>query len=439
MIVRGLYYYERLQTLAVTLQKIAALGGLPPPPFLIELLARWTAWNRRKIVRSCTTSTNLLTKAFVEIAQAGGVASINCLDLFGDVAEAVGSDRWSLKKLARLCIILSVHADVEIRNRFVRSFPHVLPKLAAGGSKPLAYLFVALHNLLRDSDENVRTVTLLNVRNILCGLLLKSRKSHMPAVKTICCIIYYALRECRNETVAEIALIQMAEMMEKNPQKMKLQGMSNNLSMLYLQSGSDVVRKRAALLKFQLSLLIESPQQREKHVRGFLYMMSKISSDQSAFILECAEAALLTYSQETFVATFPCFVLDQAKNPDPCVRVRLAKMIPRLAPWCQGLRSFRAALELLRNDSDELVKSAIMLYIRSDCAANCQAENNNSKPERSIFQIRTSILLRRAAKAVFVDGLHIRTRLRFMLYRLVNFGASLQSEGEGGEMQVARK
>lgn len=73
---------ERLHTLTVALQNIAKLGEVSPPSYLTTLLARSTARERRTIFRSSTTSTILLTKAFVDIALAGGVASINCLSLF---------------------------------------------------------------------------------------------------------------------------------------------------------------------------------------------------------------------------------------------------------------------------------------------------------------------------------------------------------------------
>lgn len=70
-------------------------------------------------------------------------------------------------------------------------------------------------------------------------------------------------------------------------------------------------------------------------------------TDKNAFIFDCEESAFLTYSWETLVAKIPRFVLDQADNPDPCVRLRLATVIPRLAPWYQGLHSFKLALDLL--------------------------------------------------------------------------------------------
>lgn len=287
-------------------------------------------------------------KAFAEMATCNGpIIRQNCAFNMPGVANCLAKGGRFL--LSSIVEFLSRDSEPETRWRLAAGLHETIKYLA--GKDTIGNLFSTVLRLLQDSNALVRMNTLRHLEKLLAQL---ARYSGYNSVRKLSPIFekLHMLSEGNWRTQELLAKqLRLATPLVPPPAIR-----SNVLPLLYSisEDSSNLVRKATMATIATCMRYLPDTTEREQVMQDFrtTWAHGPVYWMRIAFI-DSAKAAHEMYSKCLFRDTYGSEVLRLSQDTVSNVRLRVALLLPDIAPACFQMEEFHNALERLRDDIDK--------------------------------------------------------------------------------------
>ncbi|CDF34004.1 unnamed protein product [Chondrus crispus] len=296
-------------------------------------------------------------KAYAGMATCNGpLIRRNCAFNLPGVAKALG-ERYALE-LSGLCDYLAKDTDEEVRLILAAGIHQTAALLAPKGN--FEGLFTAVCSLLQDENPMVRMNALAHFHDILCafakdGTDAASVRRLAPVFDDLTVLSEGEWRI--QESLAE----QLGKCAEIIPPDALL---GNVLPLLYrlTEQGTPLVREAAMEATAKAIRQIPSETDRNAAIQQYWKEAARGPFWMRLAMLDGGTSAMKVFSRKRFAELFAVDMLQLANDQVANVRIRVAKLLPAMAPMCMSLDEYKQALEALRRDSDIDVVALIEVY-----------------------------------------------------------------------------
>ncbi|PXF48553.1 Serine/threonine-protein phosphatase 4 regulatory subunit 4 [Gracilariopsis chorda] len=327
-------------------------------------------------------------KAFSEMATCNGpIIRKNCAFNMPGVATCLAKRGRFL--LSSIVEFLSRDSEPETRWRLAAGLHETIKCLA--GKDTIGNLFTTVLRLLQDSNALVRMNTLRHLEKLLAQL---ARHSGYNSVRKLAPIFekLHLLSEGNWRTQELLARqLRLATPLVPPPAIR-----SNVLPLLYSISkdSSHLVRKATMATIATCMRYLPDTTEREQVMQAFrtTWAHGPVYWMRIAFI-DSAKAAHEMYSKCLFRDTYGSEVLRLSQDVVPNVRLRVALLLPDIAPACYQMEEFHNALERLQDDIDEgVVEAMSSIDERVDAAIKKSTEHfeddmKREEEERELYAV----------------------------------------------------
>lgn len=293
-------------------------------------------------------------KAYAGMATCNGpLIRRNCAFNLPGVAKALG-ERYALE-LSGLCEYLAKDTDEEVRWILAAGIHETAALLAPKGN--FERLFTAVCSLLQDESPMVRMNALAHFHDLLSAF---ARVGSDPASVRRLAPVFTDLNmlsegEWRiQKSLAE----QLAKCADIIPPDALL---DNVLPLLYrlTEQGTPLVREAAMNATASSLRNIPSLKDRNTAIDKYWKAAAKGPFWMRLALLDGGVAAMRVFSHKRFKELFAGQMLQLATDPVANVRIRIASILPSMAPMCMDTSEYKRALNSLRNDSDVDVQQTV--------------------------------------------------------------------------------
>jgi hypothetical protein len=258
-------------------------------------------------------------------------------------------------EVATIVEFLSRDADNETRWNLAAGMHETARTLVADDT--LDNLFKAMNALLHDGSPLVRMNVLQNFDNLLGTLTSHNPYKAIGKLETV--FQNLQLLSVGNWRTQELLAKQLRLVAPLVPPQCIR---ANVLPLLYqlTDESSYIVRKASMAAVAVCMRYIPDTTERDEVMENFRLEWGRgaVFWMRIGFI-DSAEAAVETYSRILFRDTFATEILRLANDSVPNVRIRAAKLLPRIAPACHQMEEFHAALGTFKLDADQDVLDAL--------------------------------------------------------------------------------
>lgn len=287
-------------------------------------------------------------KAFLAMASCNGpIIRKNCA--FNMPAVALCMAKKGRFELSAIVEFLSQDSDPETRWKLAAGLHETVRILAAKDT--IGNLFRSVLRLLQDPNALVRMSTLGHLQELIAQL---AKYCGYHSVHKLAPIFenLHMLSEgnWRTQKLLAEQLKLAAPLVPPPAIRINVLPLLNRIS----EEGSHLVRKSAMETIATCIRYVPGTIEREEEMQKFRksWAQGPVYWMRMAFI-DTAEAASKIYSKCLFRDTFGAVVLRLSQDSVPNVRLRLARLLCKIAPACFQMEVFHKALERLKNDTEK--------------------------------------------------------------------------------------
>lgn len=271
------------------------------------------------------------------------------------VTKALGN-RFACK-ISRVCVFLAKDSDDEVRQLLAGGIHQSAALLCSSGCGSPTLLCTAVCDLLEDERQVVRMRALENLPELLPVLVqdlsdMESlwRIALLFASLTVLSEGHWRIQKCLAE--------QLGKCTEAIPPEALVE---NVLPLLYqlAEKGNALVRQTAMSAIACTLRSIPMEQERCQCVSRFWAEAMSGPFRMRLALLDGGAAALKIFSGPRFASMFAPTLLELATDPVANVRIRIASMLPEMAPACLQMPVYADAVDKLRYDEDKDVVGAM--------------------------------------------------------------------------------
>lgn len=301
------------------------------------------------------TSKKIAFRAFQAMATCNGpVVRRHCAFNVPGVATSVIKKCHS--DLTAIVEFLTRDADAETRKNLAAGM-HETSKVLISDDTVDA-LFKCVTALLKDNSPLVRMSVLQNLDNLLGTLANHNPYKAMRKLETVFQNMHLlAEGNWRTQELLAKQLRLVAPLVP--PQSIR----DNVLPLLYslTQESSYTVRKASMAAVAVCMRYLPDTTERDKAMKCFRVAWGRGHAFWMRIgFIDSAVTAVETYSRILFRDTFATELLAMSSDPVANIRIRIAELIPTIAPACHQMEEFNSVLELLQNDTDKDVIHALL-------------------------------------------------------------------------------
>lgn len=286
-------------------------------------------------------------KAYAGMATCNGpLIRRNCAFNLPGVAKALG-ERYALE-LSGLCEYLAKDTDEEVRWILAAGIHETAALLAPKGN--FERLFTAVCSLLQDENPMVRMNALGHFHDILSAF---AKDGSDPASVRRLAPVFADLNVLSEGEwrIQESLAQQLGKCAEIIPPDALLE---NVLPLLYrlTEQGTPLVREAAMDATAKSIRQIPCIKDRNAAIDKYWKAAAQGPFWMRLALLDGGIAAMTVFSHKRFAELFAGQMLQLADDPVANVRIRVARMLPSMAPMCMGTPEYKHALAALRRDTD---------------------------------------------------------------------------------------
>eukprot|EP00178_Gracilaria_changii_P027958 TRINITY_DN936_c0_g1_i5.p1 TRINITY_DN936_c0_g1~~TRINITY_DN936_c0_g1_i5.p1 ORF type:complete len:1238 (-),score=195.70 TRINITY_DN936_c0_g1_i5:28663-32376(-) len=286
-------------------------------------------------------------KAYTGMATCNGpLIRRNCAFNLPGVAKALG-DKYALE-LSGLCDYLAKDTDEEVRFILAAGIHETTALLAPRGN--FERLFTAVCSLLQDENAMVRMNALAHFHDLLTAF---ARDGSDPAsVRRLAPVFSDLTVLSEGEWRIQRSLAeQLAKCSEIIPADAL---MDHVLPLLYrlISQGTPLVREAAMDATIKSIRNIPNTKERNNAIEKYWKAATRGPFWMRLALLDGGISAMKVFSHRRFQELFSGQMLSLATDPVVNVRIRLANLLPSMAPMCGGSAPYEKAISTLKNDSD---------------------------------------------------------------------------------------
>lgn len=286
-------------------------------------------------------------KAYTGMATCNGpLIRRNCAFNLPGVAKALG-DKYALE-LSGLCDYLAKDTDEEVRFILAAGIHETTALLAPRGN--FERLFTAVCSLLQDENAMVRMNALAHFHDLLTAF---ARDGSDPAsVRRLAPVFSDLTMLSEGEWRIQRSL---AEQLAKCTEIIPADALIDHvLPLLYrlTSQGTPLVREAAMDATIKSIRSIPNPKDRNLAIDKYWKAATKGPFWMRLALLDGGTAAMRVFSHRRFQELFSGHMLGMAVDPVVNVRIRLATLLPEMAPMCGGSTTYDKAVDILRKDKD---------------------------------------------------------------------------------------
>eukprot|EP00737_Agarophyton_chilense_P001451 gb/GEZJ01001630.1/.p1 GENE.gb/GEZJ01001630.1/~~gb/GEZJ01001630.1/.p1 ORF type:complete len:1145 (-),score=174.21 gb/GEZJ01001630.1/:13081-16113(-) len=286
-------------------------------------------------------------KAYTGMATCNGpLIRRNCAFNLPGVAKALG-DKYALE-LSGLCDYLAKDTDEEVRFILAAGIHETTALLAPRGN--FERLFTAVCSLLQDENAMVRMNALAHFHDLLTAF---ARDGSDPAsVRRLTPVFSDLTMLSEGEWRIQKSLAdQLAKCAEIIPADAL---MDHVLPLLYrlTSQGTPLVREAAMDATIKSIRSIPNSKERNSAIEKYWKAATRGPFWMRLALLDGGMAAMRVFSHRRFQELFSGQMLALASDPVVNVRIRLANLLPSMAPMCGGSVTYEKAISILKSDSD---------------------------------------------------------------------------------------
>ncbi|KAI0562513.1 Serine/threonine-protein phosphatase 4 regulatory subunit 4 [Gracilaria domingensis] len=286
-------------------------------------------------------------KAYTGMATCNGpIIRRNCAFNLPGVAKALG-DKYALE-LSGLCDYLANDTDEEVRFILAAGIHETTALLAPRGN--FERLFTAVCSLLQDENAMVRMNALAHFHDLLTAF---ARDGSDPASVRRLAPVFSDLTvlsegEWRIQKSLAEQLAKCAEIIPADAL------MDHVLPLLYrlTSQGTPLVREAAMDATIKSIRNIPNPKERNSAIEKYWKAATRGPFWMRLALLDGGTAAMRVFSHRRFQELFSGHMLSLASDPVVNVRIRLATLLPSMAPMCGGTAAYEKAISILKCDED---------------------------------------------------------------------------------------
>lgn len=312
-------------------------------------------------------------KAYGAMATCNGpVIRRHCAYNLPGVAKALGEKFAG--ELSGLCEFLARDMDEDVRYILAAGIHESATLLVPRGI--YNRLFNAVCSLLEDENPQVRMNALSHFHELLTAFV---RNCPEPASirRLVPVFVNLSMLSEGNWRIQK----RLAEQLDKCAEVLPPDALIGNvLPLLYrlTEEGTPLVRRAAMAAIARALRNIPSLPDRNSAVSNFWKNACDGPFWMRLALLDGGVAAQEIFSSPRFRELFAPTVLGLAADPVTNVRIRVASMMPVMAPVCLSMPEFATALERLRNDKDGDVIDLMMAYPAAAEAAQASARESSA-------------------------------------------------------------
>lgn len=280
----------------------------------------------------------------------------HCAFNFPGVAKALG-ERYAVE-LSALCDYLAHDMDEQVRWILAAGIHETATLLAPRGN--FERLFGAVCQLLQDRSPMVRMNALGHFHDLLSAFAKEG--SDPTSLKRLAPVFADLTVLSEGEWRIQQSLAQqLGKCADIIPPDALL---DNVLPLLYRLTKEGTPLVRVAAMDAIIRSLRNIPSMRECHdaIDRYWKAAAKGPFWMRLALLDGGASAMKVFSHKRFAELFAGEILKLASDPVVNVRVRVASLLPQMAPMCQGSSQYIKALQYLRSDMDVDVADYVQVH-----------------------------------------------------------------------------